>query len=130
MEEFKKQEWNYNPKTPIENNPLFSFPFIPKKIIKWYADMWVSFSETVFCLIVSIIYLSLLPPIVIFNNLNFNTILTIYLFNITIMLFVAGGLHLFFYTLKKQDDKLKYDFRSDPNIKKFTFNKQVFDNMF
>jgi len=130
MEEIRNQEWNYNPKIPIENNPLFSFPFLPKKIIKWYADMWAPFSETVFCLIVAIIYLLLLPPIVLFKNLNFNSILIIYLFNITIMLVVAGGLHLFFYTLKKQDDKLKYDSRSVAKSKKFTFNKQVFDNMF
>ena len=130
MEKLKKQEWNYNPKIPIENNPLFSFPFIPKKIIRWYVDMWAPFSETVFCLIVAIIYLLLLPPIELFKNLNFNSILIIYLFNITIMLVVAGGLHLYFYTLKKQDDKLKYDSRSFSNNKKFTFNKQVFDNMF
>ena len=106
MKELKKEKWNYNPKIPIENNPLFSFPLIPKKIIKWYADMWAPFSETVFCLIIAVIYLSLLPPIVIFKNLYFNAILTINLFNITIMLVVAGGLHLFFYTLKKQDKKL------------------------
>ena len=46
------------------------------------------------------------------------------------MIVVAGGLHLFFYTLKKQDDKLKYDSRSVAKSKKFTFSKQVFDNMF
>ena len=130
MKKLKKEKWNYNPKIPIENNPLFSFPFIPKKIIRWYVNMWAPFSETVFCLIVAIIYLLLLPPVVLFKNLNFNSILIIYLFNITIMLVVAGGLHLFFYTLKKQDDKLKYDSRSFSNNKKFTFNKQVFDNMF
>ena len=130
MEKLKKQEWNYNPKIPIENNPLFSFPFMPKKIIRWYVDMWAPFSETVFCLIVAIIYLLLLPPVVLFKNLNFDSILIIYLFNITIMLVVAGGLHLYFYTLKQQDDKLKYDSRSFSNNKKFTFNKQVFDNMF
>ena len=130
MEKIKKQEWHYHPKIPIENNPLFTFPFILKKIIKWYTDMWAPFSETVFCLIVAIIYLLLLPPMVLFKNLNFNLIIIIYLFNITIMLVVAGGLHLFFYTLKKQDNKLKYDSRSFSNNKKFTFNKQVFDNMF
>ena len=130
MEELKKQEWNYNPKVPIENNPLFSFPFIFKNIVKWYVNMWAAFSETVFCLVVSIIYFSLHPPIVLFKNLNVNSILTIYLFNITIMLVVAGGLHLFFYTLKKQDSNLKYEARVIAKSKRFTFNSQVFDNMF
>ena len=130
MEELKKQEWNYNPKVPIENNPLFSFPFIFKNIVKWYANMWATFSETIFCLVVSIIYFLLHPPIVLFTNLNINLILTIYLFNISIMLFVAGGLHLFFYTLKKQDSNLKYDARVIAKSKQFTFNSQIFDNMF
>ncbi len=130
MENLNKQEWNYNPKIPIENNPLFSFPLIPKKIIKWYADMWAPLSETVFCLVFAIIYLVFLPSIALFETLKFFPIFTIYLFNFTIMLIVAGGLHIFFYTLKKQEDNLKYDSRSVSNSKKFTFNKQVFDNMF
>ncbi len=130
MEKIKNQEWNHVPKLPLKNNPLFSFPLLPKKIIKWYADMWAPFSETVFCLIVAIIYFLLLPPIALFNNLSFNIISIIYLYNIAIMFVVAGGLHLYFYTLKKQDDILKYDSRSFSNNKKFTFNRQVFDNMF
>ena len=130
MEELKKQEWNYIPNTPIENNPLFSFPFIFKKIFKWYINMWAPFSETVFCLMIGIIYLLLLPSIELFKNLNLYLVLKIYLFNITIMLFVAGGLHLFFYTLKKQDSTLKYDVRNVSKSKIFTFNSQVFDNMF
>ena len=63
MERLKNKEWNYHPKIPIENNPLFSFPFIIKRILKWYVDMWAPFSETVFCLIFAIIYLFLFPPI-------------------------------------------------------------------
>ena len=46
------------------------------------------------------------------------------------MLVVAGGLHLFFYTLKKQDSNLKYDARIVAKSKRFAFNSQVFDNMF
>ena len=43
---------------------------------------------------------------------------------------VAGGLHLFFYTLKKQDNNLKYDTKVSDKSKRFTFGLQVFDNMF
>ena len=130
MEELHKREWNFNPKIPIKNNPLFSFPFLLKKIIKWYVEMWAPLSETVFCLIVAIMYLFLLPPLFLFKDLNFAAILKIYSLNLTIMFLVAGGLHLFFYTLKKQTNKLKYDSREAKDSKKFTFNKQIFDNMF
>ena len=41
MDEIRNQEWNYNPKIPIENNPLFSFPFLPKKIIKKHGAVSV-----------------------------------------------------------------------------------------
>ena len=130
MEDPKVKEWNYIPKIPIENNPLFSFPFIFKKIIKWYAGMWAPLSETVFCLLIAFVYFFLHPPIIFFKNFNFNSILIIYLFNILIMLVVAGGLHLFFYTFNKQKIDLKYDTRIVIKSKKFTFNYQILDNMF
>ena len=38
------------------------------------------------------------------------------------MLIVAGGLHIFFYTLKKQNNNLKYDSRVISKGKQFTFN--------
>ena len=130
MNESRNSEWNYHPKIPIENNPLFSFPFVIKKIIKWYANMWAPLSETVFCLLAAFLYIFLLPPIVFFKNIEFSSILTIYLFNISIMIIVAGGLHLFFYTLKKQNNKLRYDSRNLSYNKKFLFHHQVLDNMF
>jgi hypothetical protein len=46
------------------------------------------------------------------------------------MLVVAGGLHLYFYAFRRQENKLKYDARSFSNNKKFTFNNQVIDNIF
>ena len=55
MEELNKQEWNYNPTVPIENNPAFTFPLIFKKIFKWYTNMWAPLSETAFCLFVGIL---------------------------------------------------------------------------
>ena len=35
MEKFEKKEWNWHPKLPLENNPLFEFPLTIKKILKW-----------------------------------------------------------------------------------------------
>ena len=130
MEELNNKEWNYNPKVPIENNPLFSFPFVFKKIVKWYADMWAPFSETVFCLFAAIVYFLIHPDIILFKNPTINSILIIYLYNFSIMLFVAGGLHLFFYTFKKQENNLKYDAKIVNKSKRFNFNSQVLDNMF
>ena len=57
-----RSEWNWHPKFPIENNPLFYWPLNIKKIIKWYIPMWVSFSETTFCMIVALISWNFLLP--------------------------------------------------------------------
>ena len=130
MNESKKNNWNYIPKIPIENNPLFSLPLIFKNILKWYGNMWAPFSETVFCLIVAMIYYFIHPPIFFFKNINITPILTIYLYNFIIMIIVAGGLHLFFYTLKKQNNNLKYETKIFEKSRRFTFGSQVLDNMF
>ncbi len=130
MEKFEKKEWNWHPKLPLENNPLFEFPLTIKKILKWYAEMWAPLSESVFALILAIIYFLLLPSLDLFNNLDIKTIFIIYLYNILIMIFVAGGLHFYFYSLNKQNDNLKYDNRKLSKNKKFLFNYQVYDNIF
>ena len=129
MSKLKNKDWHWHPKIPIENNPLYTFPLILKKIIKWYFDMWNIFSETVFCLVVAIIYYLLLPPITSLKNIKIDSILIIYSINIAIMLIVAGGLHLFFYTLKKQKTNLKYDENFLTKSKRFAFNYQLLDNI-
>ena len=42
----RKQLWNWFPKFPIDNNSLFYWPLHIKTVIKLYASMWFSFSET------------------------------------------------------------------------------------
>jgi lathosterol oxidase len=55
----------------------------------------------------------------------------IWLRNLVVILLVAGGLHLYFYTFRKQDDSEKYDPRElARNSKGFHFGDQVRDNMF
>ena len=130
MKNLNNKNWNWHPKIPIENNPLYKFPFIFKKIIKWYIDMWAPISETAFCLFIAILYYFLHPSLVLFKDFNSNSILKIYILNILIMLIVAGGLHIFFYILKKQDNNLKYDKKSIDKGKKFTFEHQLLDNIF
>ena len=47
------------------------------------------------------------------------------------MFLIAGGLHLYFYILRKQGDEAHYDARPlQRKNKAFTFNNQVLDNMF
>ena len=55
----------------------------------------------------------------------------IFLRNLVLMFIVAGGLHLYLYTFNKQANERQYDARPlGKNKRVFTFNNQVFDNMF
>jgi len=47
------------------------------------------------------------------------------------MIIVAGGLHLYFYTFKKQADNQQFDTKPfNKTHKKFTFKNQTYDNIF
>ena len=48
-----------------------------------------------------------------------------------LMFLVAGGLHLYFYTFRKQGSTFKYNARDfETDSPRFTFRNQVWDNMF
>jgi len=126
-----RSEWNWHPEFPIENNPLFYWPLNIKKIIKWYIPMWVSFSETTFCMIVALISWNfLLPSFETCKELNYQWILIIYFRNIGITFLIAGGLHLYLYSYKKQENDFRYDIRNLSRGKRFKYNSQVLDNMY
>ena len=127
----RNQEWNWLPKIPIDNNPLFSWPLNIKAIIKWYAPVWFSFSEIIFCLLVAIILCFFFQPTLeTYKIFNFQWTFLIYIRNIGIMFLIAGGLHLFFYSFQKQNNDSRYDSRDFTKGKRFTFNSQILDNMF
>ncbi len=61
----------------------------------------------------------------------FGWIAQTYLINVMLMLIVAGGLHWYFYTAKRQGLTLKFDRRElVKNNRAFEFSDQVRDNMF
>jgi len=76
------------------------------------------------------------PPLETMKTLAVGWIAEMYLRNLTLMLIVAGGLHLYFYTFARQADHLKFDPRQyNPPIMPgrptvFTWGSQLRDNMF
>jgi sterol desaturase/sphingolipid hydroxylase (fatty acid hydroxylase superfamily) len=127
----KKEEWNWHPQFPIENNPIFVWPFDFKKIIKWYIPMWLTFSETIFCLLIALIFWNFLQPTALaFKEINFQLILYIYLRNVGLTFFIAGGLHFYLYYLRGQENLLRYDTRDLSKGKRFFLGSQLKDNIF
>jgi len=111
---------------------LFSRPFRPLAVLKWFVRGWLPVSENLIILglaILSSVYLA--PSIEQCREFALDWIALIYLRNLALMLLVAGGLHLYFYVFRRQGDERHYDARPMArNNRVFTFNDQVLDNMF
>lgn len=128
----KKQRWNYRPDVPIQVSPLFSRPFSPAAIVKWFVRGWFPLSENLIVLTLAMIsWFFFSPALVRCQVFQFDWIAQIFVRNLVLMFIVAGGLHLYFYVYRKQGEDRRYDARPfAENNRVFTFNNQVLDNMF
>lgn len=126
------KQWHYRPETPIQVSPFFSGPLSIKNCLRWVASRWLRLCENSILLGLSIFcWFYLQPSLEITKVLALDWIAAMYVRNLMLMTVVAGALHLYFYTLKRQGNVLKFDARSlKTNARAFTFNNQVFDNIF
>jgi len=93
---------------------------------------WVTVTRNVLFLMMAVsVYNYLLPDTSEMTTLSLHWIVPVLLRNTCLLIVVAGGLHLFFYTFKAQGKQLKFDPREEmEKSKKFTFRHQVHDNIF
>lgn len=126
----RKSIWNHQ--TPVVFAALFDWPPRPKAAFLSVTKRWVSLSRNLlFLLLATIIYNTMISDLETMKTLSADWIWPIFLRNATLMLALAGGLHLYLFTFKKQGKKLKYDPREDlEKSGKFSFRNQVHDNMF
>ena len=125
-------EWHFAPDLPIENNPLFSWPWDWRRIAGYHRDYWLTLSEVSLFLIIAVVgWLSLAPFLGGRADLALDWIGTLLALNYGLVILVAGGFHLFFYTLRRQGDDRKYVAQfGHRGGGRFTFGRQVHDNMF
>jgi len=128
----KSQHGIWNHQTPVVFSALFDWPPRPLAALAALTKRWVTVSRnTLFLLLAILVYNFLLPDLSEMASLSLHWIAPLFLRNIALMLLVAGGLHLFFFTFRAQGQRLKYDKREQmEKSKKFAFRRQVFDNMF
>ena len=124
--------WNWRPEQPVELSPLFTGPPRPHKIFRWLASSWLNFTERVVVLLLALgTWHFLAPALERCVSFRLDWIAEIYIRNLALMIIVAGGLHLYFYTFRKQSDERRYDTRDlSRRSRGFTFGRQVWDNMF
>lgn len=123
--------WNHHPDLPVQVSPMFRLPWRIGAVLRWFWDSWFFVSEKL--LIVALALLSwtyLQPSLSVSATISFDWIGLMWLRNLGLMSLVAGGLHLWFYVLHAQGDALRYDPRDLTKGRAFTFNRQIWDNMF
>ena len=125
------RQWHHRPEVPIQVSPLFVWPPDPRKIFRWVADRWFTLAENSILLVVATVsWLWLQPTMAEARMLAPSWVLEIWLRNMALMILVAGGLHLYFYTWRRQGKRLKYDARELATGRGFTFGSQAADNIF
>ena len=124
--------WNHEPELPLGYAPLFAWPPRLLVLIGWYARSWLSISTPPFLALLAV-FLWYVPqkPLSTYQGFELSWLLETHIRNLGLMIMVAGGLHGYFYTFRKQGAELKFDPRQFETAHKgFTFSNQVIDNIF
>ncbi|MDU8913369.1 sterol desaturase family protein [Aestuariicoccus sp. MJ-SS9] len=131
MDKDPVEGWHHMPAVPLEVSPLFSWPLRPGAILRWVWNSWFLISEKLILVALAFVSLTWLqPPLSETATPALPWMAQIWLRNLGLMLLVAGGLHLYFYTWSAQGKRLKYDPRPlMKNGRQFTLGGQIRDNM-
>ena len=125
-----RRQWAHMPDVPIATSPIFSWPLEPGRALRWVADRWFAIAENVIIALIAIACWAWFQPSMDeAKSLSVGWITEIWLRNMLLMIGVAGGLHLYFYTWRRQRDELRYDDR-ELRSGAFTFGTQLRDNVF
>lgn len=131
MEDMSR-EWNYHPDLPLRDPSVFAQPANPAFIARWFARNWLTLSERVAMVLISLaLWFTVYPSLETAQTLAWGWVLQVWVVNMAVMFVCAGGLHWFFFMRKAQGKKLKFDHRDQAKGNKlWTFSNQVHDNMF
>jgi len=132
MPETPLKGWHHTPDVPLQVSPFFRWPLKPLEMVTWVWNSWFLITEKL--IILGLAWISFVwfqPPLEATRTLAPAWIAEMYLRNLALMILVAGGLHLWFYTFTAQGKRLKYDPRPlMKNGRQFTLGGQIRDNMF
>lgn len=122
--------WNHT--TPVVFSPLFDWPPRPAAALRALTQRWVTLSRSLLFLLLAVtVYEFLMPDVATYRALSLSWIAPLYLRNFLLLILVAGGLHLYLFTFRRQGRQWKFDRREFQETGgKFSFRDQVRDNMF
>ena len=126
-----RKAWAWHPPLPLEPVPVFIWPPRPVAALKYLVSLAFMGSVLIpFGVLATLSWLYLQPALERCAELRADWILQMYARNLGLMLLVAGGLHLYFYTFRRQGAERKFDPRDmGADDRKFFARNQVWDNM-
>ena len=130
--ETQNSTWAWHPPLPLRDPPVFVWPPRPLAMLRFLLSLGFLWSLLVpFFAIATVSWLYLQPALDRCVELRADWVLQMYARNMALMLLVAGGLHLYFFTLKRQRSERQFDNRAlSTNEGRFFTRDQVWDNMF
>jgi len=128
---YRDKRGHFVPKEAADRNPLWVLPLNIKKIFNWFVFSYI-LSWNLFYLVVAFIaYYFFTPPMSEMKSLSIGWISEILLRNYIIGTIFFSLIHIPLYVSKTQGIKFKFNPDWPEKIQKlFTFNKQIFDNLF
>ena len=128
----KKRKWIYHPNIDEQMAPFYDWPPRIGDSLRYILNSWGPFSVRIYILALSVFtWFYFAPALERCREFGVDWIAQIWVRNLALMLIVAGGLHLYLYTFRKQGETSKYDPRDlAKNSRLFHFNDQTRDNMF
>ena len=123
--------WAWHPPLPLEGVPVFVWPPRPVAAVRYLVSLAFMGSVLVpFGVLAAISWLYLQPELERCAEIEAGWILQMYARNLALMLLVAGGLHLYFHTFRRQGAERKFDPRDlATDNPRFFARDQVWDNM-
>lgn len=126
------RRWNYQPDLNAKLAPYYRWPPSLLQILRYMANSWSLLDVRIYIVGFSLlIWHFFSPTLERCKEFSVDWIVQIWLRHFIVILVVAGCLHLYFYTFRKQGSTEKYDPRDlSRNSAVFHFKDQVWDNMF
>ncbi len=128
----QNRDWNYHPDLPLTDKSIWQWPPSPRSIGGYFRRNWLRLSEFIILFLIGLFcWAFLYPSLETTKIFAIGWIAQIWVTNLGVMVFAAGGLHWYFYTRKAQDKTLKFSHRDMMRENRtFKFGDQIKDNMF